>query len=418
MKKITFMFTFLLCISFFAGCERTTEESSVADLVPTGNISTQTCPTRVTKEQLVDGTFYVYHNGFYYELWNTYTSYDVGNTPESADETRMSFFTTEDEIYVPTLFVQNGDKLIYYSESTLVDYIVWERLMDLGYTIGAYNINTMTSGRCWLDLSGDDETIIPGTELYNLYELKVDNVLLDKIGNVQLKENYLKLGIIHNLEKSQKYNLDVYTGTQYKHYVVAANIHAFSAMEVFASIEYDTKQATIYDITLPEYFINGYYNVMDKGVVRIVYDEYYNEETDFNKPLLLVEDGKAKAMYSTFEPLNKFQTNIAESLGYTGEKPEKSKSETVYEEFLDKIQAATIGEYDLFFPAGEECVIRITSTENTGDCSVRIGNKTYALTRTGNTYSVTIEGDGSIGTLTVSGFVNPITMDFVGCVGN
>jgi len=417
MKKIKFFIALALCLTMFAGCEREQEDKEIADLTPTGNITTQTHRYPMTEDELVDGTFYVYHNGFYYELWNTLTSYELDeDLPSAADDTRMSFYTTETEIDIPTLFMQNGDKLIFYSESSLIDYLIWERFMDLGYTIGAYNIQTMTNGRCWVDLSEDTYNIIQGTELYDLYNLGVDNVLLDKIGNVQLREEYLKLGIIHGLEKAREYELDVYAGTQYQGYIAKANIHAFSAMEMFATIEYDTKRATIYDITIPDYFVNGYYNVMGRGIVRIVYDEFYNENTDFNAPILLVEEGARKDIYSTCAELNQFKTTIPESVGYQADNVPKTEGEVIYEEFLEKIQAATVAEYDLFFPETTECTIRITSNETTGNCYLKMGRDTYPLTRNGNTYSVSVTGKGNTGTLTVSGFLSPVKIDFVGCV--
>lgn len=418
MKKMKLLAIFALCITVFAGCQREVEDDKIQDLVPAGNITTQTHRYPLSESELVDGTFYVYHNGFYYELWDTLTSYDTEDEiPDTVDESRMSFFSTETEIDIPTLFVGNGDKLIFYSESALVDYLVWERFMDLGYTIGVYNIDTMTNGRCWVDLSEDTYNVIEGTELYDLYELGVENVLLDKIGNVQLREEYLKLGVIYGLQKSHNYELDIYTGTQYRYYTAAANIHAFSSMELFASIEYNTMRSTIYEITIPEYFVNGYYNVSGCGIVRIVFDEYYNESTDFNQPLLLVKEGERKGMYSTFEPLNKFSTTVEGSLGYDAENVPKTEGEEALENILEKIQTATMSEYDLFFPEGTTCTIDVVSTESGGNCYVRIGNKTYTLTKNGNTYSVTIDGKGNTGTLTISGFLDPIKIKMDGCIG-
>jgi hypothetical protein len=418
-KTIYFL---LACSLLLTGCaERTRQNNTINDETPEGIINTETSTYGVDsaakdfESQLMDGYYYVVHNGIYYPLYS-YDNNDGSSPDDYVDPDRQWYFTTENEINIPTLY--EGDTLVYYSTQTLLDYVVWERLYDLGYTIGLHDIKEMTSGRQYLDLSSKDkECIVPDSELYAIYDLKSDQVLLDKISGQTITSDLVEEGLITSTQKSRTYDLEVYNGTYYQHYLATANIHAFKSYELFASVEYKTLQDCFYEIEIPEYFVNGYYLADNCGVFRLVRGTSYTEETDFNEQLLYpkVDENAwnydpdayvSPRIYSTFEPLNQFVSDTKGTLGFvsegeeTEEKVDKEKGALVLKE-------ATIKEIELWFPAGKQCAIKITSpsAETTGDIYVTIdgAKKEIPYNRIDAAYEGTFTGKGQKGTLTVSG---------------
>jgi hypothetical protein len=420
-----------------AGCGRGESASSknkVEDLTASGDISWEMADgispdAKDFEDQLVSGNYYVVHDGLYYPVASYIrTSTKVPTT--YVEDTRMQFFTTETENQIPTLFA--GDTLVYYSTDALLDYVVWERYYDLGYTIGVYDILSMTNGRQYLDLSED--CIITDSELYAMYDLGENSVLLDKIGGQQITADFIDHGIITGTQKSRTYDLEVYNGTYYQHYSATANIHAFRAYELFASVEYETLQDCFYEVQIPEYLVDGYYDVNSVGLLRLVREESYSDETEFNEQLLFPKTeydystgeyvpSKTIWRYSTFESLNNFSTNVEGALGYVPEDDDTTEGsdgeESDSEYAATVLKEATIKEIDLWFPEGRNCTIKIKSStgELTGDIYVEMGNTTKLITynRIDGVYENTFTGKGEKGTLTVSGLFKTYDIELVNC---
>ena len=359
---------------------------------------------------LEDGMFYVVQNGVYYPV-NTYVRTDYEAPRESVNPERMWLYTTDSELDIPVLY--EGCDLVYYSKTSLLDYITWERLYDLDYTIGVFNIQSMVSGRQYLKVGkNDDACMLAGVEMEDVYNLGVEQVLLDKIGRVKITADMVDDGIIKGAKKGEPYDLEIYTGSNFKHYTAVADMHAFKAFELFASIEYETLQDCFYRIQIPEYFVSGYYDVNGIGVVKIVKGE---NNSEFNEQLLFpdvpsyfgYEEGEyiSPAIYSTYEPLNKFRCSKEGALGYVSDNAISVDTESTEPGAV--LTEATKKVVELWLPNKTECAVVIVSDtgETTGDVTIEIGEKSKAIAynRIEDAYSYTAVGKGQRATLTVKG---------------
>lgn len=431
------MTIFLLGIStMLSGCSmRTTETNEIEDLTDNGSINYETATDGIDstskdfETQLVSGNYYVVHGDMYYPLFSYENNYSSDDPEDYVNPDRQVYFTTENEINIPTLFAE--DKLIYYSTDTLLDYMTWERYYDLGYTIGVHNIQEMTNGRMYLDLDADEDCVIKDSELYDIYNLGVKQILLDKIGNVQITSDLITDNLINSVQKSKVYDLEIYTGTQFKHYQTSANIHAFKAYELFASTEYETLQDEFYEITIPDYFVTGYYYLDNLGMVRIVKGSEYSKETDFNEQLLFPEIDESAydydpdeyvspRLYSTNDILNKFETNIEGALGYVPDDENLVENKEEKNDDLEiKLKEASIKTVDLFFPDSRDCKITIKSNESTGDMYlVMDGESARRLldyNRLDKCYELEVIGKNEKGTLTISGLYDDYDIELVNC---
>ena len=372
------------------------------------------------EENLVDGTFYVVHEGIYYPQY-TYLKNETAEDELTTrvNDKRMSFFTIENLVDVPTLFP--GDHLVYYSTSELLDYVSWERYKDLGPTFGLRDLTKTTAGKYFVDLTKDEEPIIPDSELYDMYNLDVDKVLVDKVGGVVVDDTVVQDGIIVGITKGKTYDMEVYTGTYYKHYNAVANVEAMKSYELFASIGIDTLQDCFWEIDIPDYFVNGYYDINGNGMIRIITEPYYSEETDYNVQLLFPDpdttyghenDYVPPSQYSEFPDLNYFSQNTSEDcLGYINPEEEEQEEESEEMTLPDAAQfkEANSKEYELWFPEGKQCSINIRSGsgETTGQAVVSFDTgATASLTynRFDQVYELTINGKGNKGKINISGF--------------
>jgi len=388
-------------------------------------------------ESLTNGSFYIIHNHKYYEIKKYDLNYDqtdeVGGVVKPE---RQLYYTTENEVDIPTLFP--GDKLVYYSTDTLLDYVTWERYYDLGYTIGIHNLQKMVSDRYYIDTSNDAriETIIPDSELYDIYNLKVDQVYVNKINDVDINTKIVKDGLITPLVKSQVYDLEVYSGSFYKHFNAVANIHAFRAYELFASPEYTPNREFLYEIQIPDYFVDGYYSPNNAGLFRYVKEPGYSDQTEFNEQLLFPvpdeyytreEEDKyiAPCQYSTMDELNEIkkraQTMEEGTLGYYDPEEIVAEDESVEEDFGNMVlKESTKKDIEIWIPdTDKKASIRITSpaNESTGDIYIKFLNRQYQAVydRLTGIYTLDIPVKGERGTLTISGLWKSYEIDLINC---
>lgn len=352
-------------------------------------------------DKLKNNMYYVVHDDVYYPLY-----YGQGNCIDSvsyddyADQNRVQFFTINDLDEIPTLY--EGDKLMYYSTDTLLPYIMWERFYDNGYTIGLTNIKLNIADKAYVDFEDDNNDIGPiltnnEDELFSLNSEQGNQLLLDKISGTDIIPDFIDHGIIKGLKKDAPYDLDVYSGSIYKHITTNAYFKAMFAFELFASIEYTPLQDYLYEVAIPSYLTTGYYNIDNMGFLRYVKGTEFDDSTDFNVPLLFAskeddyetttetktEEGEtteevttesetltqepfSPACFSAYEPINKFHNNIPGTLGYT---PENANSEVVDSgtgmRVETEIRESVIKEFPLHLPEAS-CKIKITSDEKTG----------------------------------------------------
>lgn len=392
--------------------------------------------SRNFESNLIDNCFYVVQNGYYYPVCIGVMTFD--EFPETyVNPDRQVFYDSSIEGMIPTVF--DDCKLVYYSTTGLLDYIVWERFYDQGYTIGVWNIQQMISPRLYLHLEKNEECIYPDTAMQDIYNLatKTEDVMIDKLGDNTPATPDLLDGTIfssENFVKDQLVDVAVYDGTYYHHYEMAASMHAFKAYELYASIEYNTLGLeNFYEIEIPDYLETGYYFLNNGGMIRLVRGDSYSSETDFNEQVLFPEVDEtaydydpdayiAPMQYSTYEPLNYFVTNQEGCLGYL---PQDEYGNYIYEateeeeeKTIGKIKEATKREIELWFPKGEDCSIEVVSMtgETTGDIYVEIGDhqKKVAYNRLEGKYMFSSKGKGEKATLVISGLFSNYEVHIVG----
>ena len=429
----------MLCLSacdvgaMFGGGSGGGKTSPKAEISEDGTIKGQTATgiwsgSKDFEEQLESGRFYVVQGEYYYPVPIGYIPMEEDELGTSTNPSRRMYFLSEDEVRIPTFY--DDCELVYYSNTGLLDYLTWERYTDEGYTFGIWDLKSMISGRIYLTTDKDKkDTIYPGKPFTGVYDFETEPkaILIDKIGNVQATEDFLYDGMINpqDLEKNQDYDLAIYDGTFYYHVKEKADLHYFKAFEIFASIEYETMQKeNFYKIEVPEYFLNGYYRINNKGLLRVVRDsDSYGPDTDFNEQLLFPyvntnardydpDQYIAPARYSTYPKLNLFRTNQPDKLGYVEqdengnwlvaieENPENSEERA-------KILEATVKEIEIWLPKGVECTVEIVSStsEKTGDIYLEIGEKkkTVPYSRLDDKYSLTLKGSDSKANLVITG---------------
>lgn len=379
-------------------------------------------------EQLLAGSFYVVHDGLYYPAFIFASNYDLSdNLKDYVDPyiNKQLYFTADNETEIPTLFLADGDSLVYYSTENVLDYIKWERFWDLGYTIGLYNIHqTEHSKLGYIDLEEDTGCIISGSNLETISsDIASECVSLIRIGNADITEDLVSDGLIYGTKPGESYDLEVYDGTNYHHYIAAADMHAFKACEMFVSTETAPLQQFAWKIEIPDYFVDGYYKInaicedgrqQSGGMVRIVHDTgFLNTEDFFNEQLLYpfteqqIADGEADEptllyQYSMCEELNMFTTMAVGALGF-----DDGTDKRTIEEKTGLLKAANMKTININFPKGEMCSVTIkpSKKESSGDAYVLFGSKVIALNYSAldNTYTASMKGDGNTYTLCVSG---------------
>ena len=216
---------------------------------------------------------------------------------------------------------------------------------------------------------------------------------------------------------------------------------------MYASTEYDPINGYFYEIKLPDYLVNGYYSINNAGLLRVVRGSSFDPENDnFNERVLYPsvdipynEDGSIDSarmsvleresadpnsenyippsQYSSYEPLNRFSTNVEGTLGYVD--VDAAPTDTVSDEEKKKLAETRRSEFSLWFPADKSCEVMVVSRsrESTGEGVLTIGEKEYKLIpdRLNGTYSVVVKGTDEAGVLSVSGLWNSYDIRLVNC---
>ncbi len=411
------------------------------------------------ESKLTDDTFYIVHNGVYYPVYQSlvnevYKDTDVQDIT-SARTGEMMFFSTQEEGNIPTLFP--GDTIVFYSTKTMLEDIYWERYYDCGYTFGLRNLIETKAGRFYLDIANKDiACVFPDTSLSEISKYEAEKVLIDKVGGVEITEASVRDGIIVGATKDQTYDFEVYTGTNYKYLTGVANFHAFKDFEIYESLEFETLREHFWEVKVPEYVVEGYYNLNHTGLFRVCKDIMFSEQTNFNEPILFpsidmvagspfdstaiyqshdieefyeyTEYFEDKYYSSELRPkiytsdeslLNNsdenwkyFSTNILGAVGYKEPEnfdadPEEYTAPT-YEDDPEivKLNKASIIRYELWFPEKKKCKISIKTTESTGAAYVKFENGSkneLVFNKFDGVYETEFSGAGIKGIITISG---------------
>ena len=422
------------------------------------------------EEQLVSGCYYVVHNGIYYPLYYHDSNFSLsGNIDNYVNPNKQLYLHADTEKNVPTLFLQNGDSLVYYDTENIIDAIHWDRYYDLFYTIGIYNLQATSGDRYYIDLENDDGVFTTDSGLSDLYnELATNQILIGSIGNAKVDSNIVNHNLIDGLKKNKEYDIELYTGTVYNHYNVTCNTHALRLMEQFISTDYKTLQDSFYEVEIPEYLPTGYYtlkaqtvngDVIETGeTFRLIKEEGYNDETDYNKQLLYTEESEdpnlgipsetenenedntetisdenidneeidedeeeftgdiSPATYSENPKLNKYIAIYPGTLGYADEN-------TATKEKIEKnkvlLQEAIIRKININLSKDKDCKIEVISKKNesTGDIYVISGKKKIPLEydKISQVYEIELDGDGNDVTLVISGLWHDYDIQLSNC---
>ncbi len=443
-KKVIFLgviMSFILAGCSFSG-EENQEETVSDNATYSFDITGERLPgikvsqdEKFLQENMEDNSYYVEHDGYYYPLaaYKRLMADDYNDYEKPVDKKDTFIFSSENEKEIPTLF--EGDRLIYYSTSSLLNYTLFYRMFDAGYTIGLAHLQSDIGGNVYVDISSNENTeitIMPDTEMYELYNQKnADQILLDKVSGQKITKEMLTNGILRGLKKDAIYDLDLYLGTYYSHCSTPASFHVFTGYEKFASTEYIPLQEYIYEVPIPKYFVTGYYTVGGEKMFRLVRGKSYNTDTFFNEQLLFLpdedEDGnpikeedKTYKTYSENKELCQFQTSLEGKLGYVNEDElSLSQEEEVETPAQIDINSTIMKQFDIWLPEGE-CEITVTSPtdERTGNIVVSFSDGTQKVAEYSyidKTYSLIVNGRNEKAMLSINGFVKNYNVQLTGC---
>lgn len=242
---------------------------------------------------------------------------DINFKGEENDDTygnnRSIWISSENDKDIPTL--SSGDMLIYVSDDSVPDTISFERFADYGYSIGISNLTADEGGHYYFPYEESDED-----EYKRFIDMKSDakeitsldyvsKLYLDKVGEIKVdSESISDGGTVSGLKKDEKYICEFYTGTFYQDFELTADIHTFGSFERFYSHDYVFLHSNCIAISIPDYFVSGYYYVNGVGIFRYVSEKDektynnkpYDENIDWNKPLILYDEDGA----CTYDPGN------------------------------------------------------------------------------------------------------------------
>lgn len=390
MKSKRIISSILATITLFSlsGCSLTRENINVNErLLQKSNINSsqfvtdETATNYITDESgLVDNTYYILHNGKYYPL--AQPEIRPGESEDKMNNLintgNQYVYTPAEEDQIPTLFP--GDSLIYYSTSLKNDIYTFTRYYDESYSIPIFGLIGTAGDNAYFIINKDDDT--KNTYVLNdIPELKDFNgteIIIKSVGGADVKfSNLVDNGVIKNLQKNNKYDIELYDGTIYKSLILEAAYHYFREYERFVSLDFKTLKSYTWSIDIPSYFVDGYYTVNGGGMFRYSTNLFYADSTDWNERLLyhkvenhyflfpnslydeekdyedyypLNEDNECDknewiwcsencqgftdqpAVYSTNDTFNFFVTNVAGTLGY-------QRTNNLYETLLNSLNS-------------------------------------------------------------------------------
>ena len=421
----------LLTMSLFTGCSLGRDDKGTKkfdNLWKTGTIDFEestlgvSLHTKDITDVLTDGMFYVCHDEVLYPLFIDYKNFEELDE-EQTEPTHYMVYTSESVINIPTLF--EGDKLYYFSKSGVIDYFTVERFEDLGWSIGLRNLQSTTSKKhVYVNLEDDRNGVtILSNEFSTLHQLTDSTLLLDKIGGVRITPDFVEDGIVVGLTPGANYDIEIYNGTNYYYYNADCNVRYFRASELYALDEYEPLQDYLYEVEIPDYLLNGYYNFNGIGLVRYVKAASYDDFTDFNERLLYqytphnkdddsLKEHIAPYVYSSNPYLRKFKAYDEGYFGYEEETVIVEDEETIFDK-LNYFQEASTTEIELWFPAEKECFISVSSEETTGSIYLVMENgnrRKLNHNRLNKTYELLVDGKDFKAILEVQGLYNDYTI--------
>ncbi len=217
---------------------------------------------------------------------------------ETYEYQRSIWFLADTDNEIPT--VTSKDALIYISDTTVPEEIVFERFADYGYSIGISGLKEDESDHYYITFAETDEDdykhyIYEDSDARDLTTFNtITRLYIDKVGGTLVRKiNVSAGGTVLNLEKDKDYICEFYTGTFYQDFKLQANVRCFGSLERFICYDYEFLHANCIRIEIPDWFKSGYYFVEGVGLFRYVaYEDLsayngltYDESIEWNDPI-------------------------------------------------------------------------------------------------------------------------------------
>lgn len=322
-----------------------------------------------------DGYYILHDSKYYYCSFTSWQSSKDLSYYGSADSLRVNEYFialgSVRDLGVPTLYLANGDSLIYYSDNQILNFYTFAKYEDLGYSIPFIGFSSTIAGYPYVHISLENEQdlyncnilpsgtkeIIMGTGCFAKEEPEsYADMRIMQINGTEFTFSYLKNGIISGLGKNEKYLINGTLGSENYEFLSLAEYHFFKEMELYAEAEYEVPYDNTYLIPIPEYLTDGYYMLGTGQMFRLLREKtsfnlYNDGEDQFNARTLrldeeyftehdgyLDEDGylctamgtrviPSYGMYSSVERLNYYTTQVPGALGYVVPEEENGEEE-------------------------------------------------------------------------------------------
>lgn len=379
-RKLTFiLLTVLLSTSLFSGCALDVSKARSA-LENYGLVNAPEEPdyTAITDYSELDAEgeafpssagFYIKHNDVYYPLgfptWcddEEFQESGFGDTELSsimASDIRFAM-PNEYDVYLPTLYLENKDSLVYYSDNNVLDAYMFMKLWDLGYSVPITAFNKTTAGYPYVFIDKQTEMDGEGVLLecparnemlkQPVFQTEKDsddawaNLRIFSINGTDFTEDYIKNNIIAGLTRNASYQFNGAFGSVDYQWSMDANYHYFMMGELYSEADYEASYNNLYTISIPDYLTDGYYMLDSMTMFRLVREgngynlldnEHFNKKTlGFDTEYALEHGGRYdenfdcyyfaddtnavndRHIYSSNPALNFYTTKVPGALGY------------------------------------------------------------------------------------------------------
>lgn len=363
-RWIALFLVFVVFASFLTGCKG--RESGLIDNLfekkekeePKYNkVKTELSAVPLERDELYQG-FFILHDGKYYQAsgssWcsNDDFAEDLYDDNPRLNTSHVIAFDKDYDLLIPTLYLESGDKLVYYSDSSILDFVYFMRYKDCGYSVPLANIKATKGGYLYIPIdkegieSGDVKSPILESEiseeLLNVYgketpDDSVYQIRLDTINEQRLTSDWLTdFGIIRGCEKNKEYTFNAEVGSLNYNFAAKAEYHYLQEYELYGEAAYETLFDNTYEIPIPSHLKTGYYMLTNGCVFRLVREgkSYNMYDSDFfnEQQLYFVAEGEEKpastGLYSTNPELNTYTSNVPGTLGYVEEDVYMAEEET------------------------------------------------------------------------------------------
>lgn len=211
-------------------------------------------------------TYYVKQGTNFFKVFNP----EIGAAKfksNKVDESRV-IPLYDNERLVPSHYI--GELIAYSSDKEILSEVILERYKDLGHSIGVWGGTFDANGYFFFEKS---KTVVKDSSLGQvLKDSSSEEVRIVAIDGVPVtKDNVnLKSGTITGLEGNQTYTVQMYVGTQYCEYELAADTLMLQSYEIYfydnSNLDFSSNGYMCF--VTPEDLKSGYYNINGQGLFK------------------------------------------------------------------------------------------------------------------------------------------------------